>query len=661
MGKINVLEFDVANLIAAGEVVDRPSSVVKELLENAIDSGADKITIEIKNGGTSFIRIADNGCGMEYEDLPIAILRHATSKIKNAEDLNEIMTLGFRGEALAAISSVSKIRIMSKQKNGEMGALLEAHGGEIVNHIKAGCTEGTTVIVEDIFYNVPARKKFLKSDRAEASAVSAVVEKVALSRPDISFRYISDGALKYLTQGDGKLQSTVYAVLGRDIAKKVISVNRQDNGVKVEGYISTPEFVSSYRTQENFYINSRFVKSKTAQAALEQAYSSYIPQGKFPFCVLNIIIDPSTVDVNVHPAKLEVKFSQEKLIFDSVYYAVRTALDGDIQRPTLYNEPQRSSFDKGKDLLNIPFAVRDWQNDAPKPQRVVFDTKSNVGVLRQNNTLDYTSAEEKLEKSEKSEQTFPKAQKENNSYVNDSVFTLDFPKVTEVRAEPKREEAPLPVQAEKIEIIQNEKAEPRAEEKKIVPDYRIIGEAFNSYVIVELGDIMYLIDKHAAHERIIFEDLKKKLKSASPSSQMLMLPLVVHLSNEELVALHEYGEEIKKTGFGYDLNERAVSIYEIPAEIEISGATDSFATLVSRLVNKEGYAEKTRYEFFEKALYQASCKAAIKAGRIYDREHVKWICDKVLTLDNIKYCPHGRPIAFEITRHFLEKQFERIK
>ena len=658
MGRINVLGFDVANLIAAGEVVDRPSSVVKELLENAIDSGADKITVEIKNGGTSFIRIADNGCGMEFDDLPVAILRHATSKIKNADDLNEIMTLGFRGEALAAISSVSKIRIMSRQKSTEMGALLEAHGGEIQTHIKSGCGEGTTVIVEDIFYNVPARKKFLKSDRAETSAVSAVVEKVALSRPDISFRYIADGNLKYLTQGDGNLQNTVYAVLGRDVAKKTIKVLREDGGVKVEGFISTPEYASAYRTQENFYINSRFVKSKTAQAALEQAYSSYIPQGKFPFCVLNIVIDPSSVDVNVHPAKLEVKFSNEKLIFDSVYYAVRTSLGEDIQRPTLYNEPQTVTPQKGKELLNTLFPVNDRAVEAPKPQKIVFDTNSNFGTLKQDNTLDYSSV-----KIEKTDTPQPKITKQAEKYADDDVFSLSFPK----KAEPRKED--VKAENEKIDIIpeaplpkNGEKAEDVSEIKeKTVPEYKIIGEAFNSYVIVELGDIMYLIDKHAAHERIIFEDLKKKLSQGTPTSQMLMLPLVVHLSNEELVALHEYGDEIKKTGFGYDLCEKFVHLHEIPAEIEISGATDAFATLVSRLVNKEGYGEKTRYEFFEKALYQASCKAAIKAGRVYDREHIKWICDKVLTLDNIKYCPHGRPVAFEITKHFLEKQFERIK
>ena len=660
MGKINVLGFDVANLIAAGEVVDRPSSVVKELLENAIDAGATKITVEIKNGGSSFIRIADDGCGMEYEDLPTAILRHATSKIKNADDLNEIMTLGFRGEALAAISSVSKVRIMSRQRGSEMGAMLEAHGGEIRSHIKSGCTEGTTVIVEDIFYNVPARKKFLKSDRAETSAVSAVVEKVALSRPDISFRYITDGSLKYLTQGDGNLQNAVYAVLGRDVAKKTIKVMRFDGGIKVQGYISTPEYASAYRTQENFYINSRFVKSKTAQAALEQAYASYIPSGKFPFCVLNIIIDPSSVDVNVHPAKLEVKFSNEKLVFDAVYYAVRTALDSSIQRPTLYNEPNASS--KGKELISTPFPVTDRSEKTPKAEKIVFDTNSNFGVLRQDNTINYSDLQ--LPKKE------TPVSSPSKDYADEEAFSLSFPKKQDVKAEPIR-----PIhQAQEI-CTENPKITGDVSDfgkkadvisdtpsnEKVVPEYKIIGEAFNSYVIVEMGDIMYLIDKHAAHERIIFEDLKKKLSLSTPSSQMLMLPIVAHLNNEELVALHQYGDEIKKMGFSYDIDDKSVYLNEIPSEIEISGAQDAFSTLVSRLVSKEGYGELTRYEFFEKALYQASCKAAIKAGRIYDSAHIKWICDKVLTLDNIKYCPHGRPIAFEITKHFLEKQFERIK
>ena len=271
MGKINVLGFDVANLIAAGEVVDRPSSVIKELVENSIDAGATSLTIEIKNGGKTFMRISDNGCGMEYDDMPIAILRHATSKIKTASDLDSIMTLGFRGEALAAISSVSKLRIMSKTKDSDMGGFLECHGGEIITHMRSGCSDGTTIIVEDLFYNIPARKKFLKADRAEAGTITATVEKIALSKPEISFRYIVDSETKFVTSGDGSLSNAIYALLGRDLAKKTIKVSRKENGITVEGFISTPEFVRANRNLENFYINSRFVKSKTMCAALEQA------------------------------------------------------------------------------------------------------------------------------------------------------------------------------------------------------------------------------------------------------------------------------------------------------------------------------------------------------------------------------------------------------
>ena len=669
MGKINVLGFDVANLIAAGEVVDRPSSVVKELLENAIDSGATSIIIEIKKGGSAFIRITDNGCGISYDDLPVSILRHATSKIKDACDLDSIMTLGFRGEALAAISSVSKVRIMTKQRDDELGSLLEAHAGKVVNHIKTGSQDGTTVIVEDLFYNVPARKKFLKQDKTEALAISSIVEKVALSRPDISFRYIIDGELKYLTAGDGSLSNVIYAILGRDVSKKTIKVDREDGGIKVSGFISTPELCRANRNLENFYINSRFVKSKTAMAALEQAYKSYIPDGKFPFCVLDIVIDPSQVDVNVHPAKLEVKFSNENLIFNAVYYAVRTALESEIERPSLYNE-EKDISKEAKSLINTLFQAQDKENNEYKGTRLAFDTKANVGIVRQNNTLDYTS----LDKKEPTKVEQPKVQ---STYGDEDAFSLKFPKsAPKPREEAKVYNAPVsipkPTQSEqvKIEVVSTEKPkinapvdeiEPKKEEKQIktVPDYKIIGELYNSYVIVELGDIAYIIDKHAAHERIIFEDLKAKLSEGDPSSQFLLFPIEIELTPSELSAIYEWEEDIRKTGFGFLVNGETVSISEIPAEIEPSAVEDAFVTLLEKLSSGEADAENTRYQKFEKALYQSSCKAAIKAGRVYDSAHIKWICDRVLTLDNIKYCPHGRPIAFEITKHFLEKQFER--
>ena len=667
MGKINVLGFDVANLIAAGEVVDRPSSVVKELLENAIDSGATSVIIEIKKGGSAFIRITDNGCGIAYDDLPVSILRHATSKIKDACDLDSIMTLGFRGEALAAISSVSKMRIMSKQRDDELGSLLEAHAGKVVNHIKTGSQDGTTVIVEDLFYNVPARKKFLKQDKTEALAISGVVEKVALSRPDISFRYIIDGELKYLTAGDGSLANVIYAILGRDVSKKTIKVDREDGGIKVTGFISTPELCRANRNLENFYINSRFVKSKTAMAALEQAYKSYIPEGKFPFCVLDITIDPSQVDVNVHPAKLEVKFSNENLIFNAVYYAVRTALSTEIERPSLYKE-EKDLSKEAKSLINTIFQVQDKESNEYKGTRLAFDTRANVGAVRQNNTLDYSSIDKK-------EPTRVESTATKSTYGDEDAFSLKFARLeNKPRKEtenitkpdlgtPNSKSGQIEITPIEIEKMSAPVAEIQQVEKekiiKTVPDYKIIGELYNSYVIVELGDIAYIIDKHAAHERIIFEDLKAKLNETTPSSQFLLFPQEIKLTQSELSAIYEWEEDIRKTGFGYTLNGEVVSISEIPAEIEPSAAEDTFVTLLERLSSGEADASNTRYQKFEKALYQCSCKAAIKAGRIYDSAHIKWICDRVLTLDNIKYCPHGRPIAFEITKHFLEKQFER--
>ncbi|MBQ8738984.1 MAG: DNA mismatch repair endonuclease MutL [Clostridia bacterium] len=694
MARINVLGFDVANLIAAGEVVDRPSSVVKELIENSIDAGATSLTVEVKNGGKTFIRITDNGCGIEFDDLPTAILRHATSKIKDATDLDSIMTLGFRGEALSAISSVAKVRIMSKTSDCELGGFLECHAGEVLSHIKTSCSEGTTIIVEELFYNVPARKKFLKSDKAEAGTVSAVVEKVALSRPDIAFRYILDSEVKFVTRGDGNLQNAIYAVLGKEIAKRLIKVSRRENGISVEGYISTPEINRANRNLENFYINSRFVKSKTMGSALEQAYQSYIPSDKFPFCVLNLEIDPTLVDVNVHPAKLEVKFSNESVIFTAVYYAVRTALAGNVVRPELYEGAQGSATP----ISSTQFPVAD--RNAPAPEAVKFDSNSNIGIFRQRGAgLDYTGFDpqkgygeskpleinndkaqgEKPQSADTSRLAFAYDESEQagsgateqingqcapsdlqNSIVSNTPAQNTYSADSDI-SNIARSDASDSTEADGEGVPQAQSFITEDERRIIVPDYKIIGEAFNSYVIVELGDTMYLIDKHAAHERIIFEDLKKKIKGASPSSQLLMIPIEVYLTSDELGALDEWQDDIKKVGFSVEVNGSRASITEIPSEIEQNSAKDTLVTLLSRLASGEGDAQSARYEVFERALYQASCKSAIKAGRIYDEGHIKWICDRVLTLDNIKYCPHGRPVALEMTKHFLERQFERIK
>jgi DNA mismatch repair protein MutL len=505
-----------------------------------------------------------------------------------------------------------------------------------------GCADGTTIIVEDLFYNVPARKKFLKSDKAEAGTITATVEKIALSKPNVSFRYIVDGETKFVTGGDGELSNAIYAILGRDFAKKTIKVERNEGGIKVEGYISTPELVRANRNLESFYINSRFVKSKTMGAALEQAYQSYIPSDKFPFCVLNLEINPSLVDVNVHPAKLEVKFSNENLIFSAVYYAVRGALSTSIARPELYEEQKKDTTPVSQAQFPI------YDREAPKNEKVMFDSNSNFGVLKQSSKLDYSAYD--------------------NRYNTDG--SKQFGAYT-VKNEEKKDEAPVTLEdvCEKPQIESDKKEEfvqkPRfievaeKEEKIIVPDYKIIGEAFNSYVIVELGESIYLIDKHAAHERIIFEDLKKKTKMATPSSQMLMVPVEVYLTSDEMGALSEWEGEIKSVGFSFEIKNNGISVYEIPSEIEVNATADTLVAFLSRLKNGQGDAKTSREELFERALYQASCKAAIKAGRIYDSAHIKWICDRVLTLDNIKYCPHGRPICISLSKKQLEKQFKR--
>ncbi len=375
MGKINVLPFAVANLIAAGEVVDRPASVIKELMENAIDAGATRITVEIQNGGVTFMRVSDNGCGMEPDDIPTAIRRHATSKIRSAEDLDGILTLGFRGEALAAIASVSDMRIISKTAEAALGTVLEAHGGEILGLYEQGCSTGTSVIVENLFANVPARRKFLKKDVTESMAVTANVEKVALSHPEIAFRLIVDGNTKLETAGDGNLQNTVYAVFGKEFASRLIEVRSDNDGIVVEGFIGRSDNFKANRNYQNFFINGRYVKSKTAMAALEQAYTSYMPPEKFPACVLFIGINPARVDVNVHPAKLEVKFSNEKPVFEAIYYTVRTALESNATRPSMQldigTRGKRSPFAGRVSDSAVP--VRDGKAESLRSRQLSYD------------------------------------------------------------------------------------------------------------------------------------------------------------------------------------------------------------------------------------------------------------------------------------------------
>ena len=680
MGKINVLPFAVANLIAAGEVVDRPASVIKELMENAIDAGADRITVEIQNGGVTFMRVTDNGCGMTPEDLPVAIRRHATSKIKVAEDLDGILTLGFRGEALAAIASVSDVRIISKTADAQFGAVLEAHGGNIASIREQGCSTGTSVIVENLFANVPARRKFLKKDVTEAMAVTANVEKVALSNPKIAFRLIVDGNLKLETAGDGNLQNTIYAVFGKEFASRLIEVNSDHDGITVRGFIGRTDNFKANRNYQNFFINGRFVKSKTAMAALEQAYTSYMPPEKFPCCVLYIDINPAKVDVNVHPAKLEVKFSNEKAVFEAVYYTTRTALEGNVTRPSMQlnfgTRTAKSAFAPKVSEAIAP--VKDGKMESLASRQLSYDLENRTQPQPQARM----TAEEYRNLYSNNKESTPAASNSALSTLHSELSSRpasqppalpkEAPEVVKNEsriptiAESKQTPAPAPV-PQKAE----EKAEVKAEEKTaptpqtvettapVVPFYRIVGEVFNSYVIVQVEEKMLIIDKHAAHERILFEQLKAGLAKVEVVSQMLMLPIDVMLTSGEVEALKEYHDELEKIGFSLRYARNTVSVDAIPEEVDSAAVPDMLGSMAGRILDNTGSVKLTRDIIFEKALYQAACKAAIKAGRSYADEHVKWIVDKLMTIPDITFCPHGRPVALEMSHHTLDKQFDR--
>ena len=630
MGKINVLGFDVANLIAAGEVVDRPASVVKELVENSIDSGAGEITVEIKNGGISHIRVSDNGSGMDEEDLPVAVLRHATSKIKDACDLSKISTLGFRGEALAAIASVVKLKIYSRTADAESGSLLICEGGEIVELCEAGCAKGTTVIADELFYNVPARRKFLKRDATETAKITEVMERIALSAPDISIKYISDGEIRFMTQGDGSLKNAVYSIYGKNTASRLVPVKRNENGVTVTGYVSDSDMTFSKRTQEIFYVNGRYIKSPLLMSALERAYISKIPEDKFPMCVLNVGITTTEVDVNVHPTKLEVKFSNERIVAEALHYAVLTALNKSEERPEM--QPG----------------------------------KSYAGITAQ----DVTSG--KVEKILKAFAPIekPKADREVQTKIEIPSSGTASRGASSILA---GYDIPVIKKADKPTVNIPDRNAPRislvsdpSRDPDTIPAYKIVGEVYDCYVIVELEDRLLIIDKHAAHERIIFDELCERRKNKIKESQALIAPVEVTLTDEEATALADYGEDVRSIGFDYELSANIVLITSVPSEIATEAAGSTFCAMLQRLSEGKGTIEETEAEFFEKALYQASCKAAIKGGRNYGIEHIKWICDRLLTPPDkdgkvIKTCPHGRPGAFEIKKSSIERQFLRLE
>jgi len=683
VANIQVLDFQVANLIAAGEVVDRPASVVKELLENAIDAGAKEVTVEIKRGGVSYIRVTDNGCGMEREDAVNCILRHATSKIRCANDLDSIITLGFRGEALAAISAVSKMRIVTRTRTADSGSEVIVQGGVVEAVSDIACRIGTTIIVEELFGNVPARRKFLKRDQSEGMAVAAVVEKIALSRPDIAIRFISDSQLKICTQGNGKLYNAVFAVLGKEFAGKMIEVKSLTEGIEVFGFIGSPVNVRSNRNSQNFFINGRYIRSRTATAALEQAFSSYMESEKFPVCVLNIILHPASVDVNVHPTKLEVKFSNERSVFDAVYCAVRNALLYDTSRPEMLFEKKDMAHNV-LDNYNRFTPVHDRMNETTATQQTIVppaeETKSAVPPAPYDELASVPITQEATDENKIPDS--PAENTENTNREEPKIVPDDLPFPGVVINEPvlKKEEDPstpgtavvnetvaalaralFDVAPDAKEVIEEQPEEKNEAAKvSITPDFRILGIAFETYILVQTGETLLMIDKHAAHERILFEEMKMNMRQSKRYSQVLMLPIPLTLTPEEYAAAMDYKDEIEKAGFSfYAQNAYDIRIDEIPGGLSEGQAMELFCQLTVGLLAGTVSVEVSRETAFEKALYQASCKAAVKGGKRDSAEHLDYICKKLLSNPDIRYCPHGRPVAFELTKSGIEHQFKR--
>ena len=651
MGKINVLSFEIANLIAAGEVVERPSSVLKELIENSIDAGATEIIAEIKRGGVSLIRVTDNGCGIDKEDLPVSLKRHATSKISERDDLNSIMTLGFRGEALAAISSVSEVTIITRTPESDCAYMLTSEGGKVIDISEVGAAVGTTVVVENLFFNVPARRKFLKKDSTEAMNVAALVEKVALSRSDISIQLLIDGEEKFKTPGDGDLLHTIRAVFGRDFASKMIKIYGVSEGITVSGYIGRSDNVRKNRNLENIFINGRYVKSLTAQAAIEKAYTSFIATEHFPACALFIEMNPMLVDVNVHPAKLEVKFSDERKIFEAVYYTVKSALESSEYRPEMNLGSKKTDYNPLGAFVPIGEDTKGKQisfKEADSSSSFAFDKQP---LYRPSEKITYSSVDRSSSQDRETpirvasgHKLYEREQSSNRSSELTPKESVDI--LAKYRsAEPK-----APLEQISKEPIYNQH------------DYKLIGEAFDCYVMIEYEGALLIIDKHAAHERIIFEDLKRSRNVDNRiGSQSLILPITVILTADEVAFAVESKAELEALGFEFNINGKAVDLTSIPDNISPSDAEGLFVLIIGDLAEGKGTVETSDAIRLEKALHSIACKAAIKGGRLYDRAVIEWLINKVLDLPDITVCPHGRPIAYKLTKTELDRQFDRIK
>lgn len=693
MAKINILPKHIAELIAAGEVVERPASVVKELMENAIDAGATTITLEIRNGGVQYIRITDNGCGIEHEDVPKAFLSHATSKVRDENDLNSIFTLGFRGEALASIAAVSRTEILTKTENESLGTSYAVEGGVQTRYDQAGCPNGTTIVVRDLFYNTPARMKFLKKDVAEANAVADVVDKISLSHPEVSVRFIREGKQALITPGDGKLLSAIYSVFGRTFAESLLEVDYKLDGVEVSGYVCKPMSSRPSRAMQYFFLNGRYIKSRSCVASMENAYKNSIMVGKFPSCVLGVKVRPDVVDINVHPAKTEVRFSDERKVSSAVYFAVKSALESfdtmpelnlsraakltqrampeSVQLSMLDDEPEKKADFSGSVFKPRPKEEVKESVQKPQPKK---DFWQNVPAKDFTKKVDEASKNTAKENSEPDLISGAIANiKAKNEEIRKSV--PDIKKTEKVKsadlkvAESNNSARPTPIKQETVTVSQPQQIKEAATDSKPVQNtnavkaavnkpIRLLGEVFKTYIICEFDGKVVMIDKHAAHERIIYNKMKESAKQ-NISSQVLLSPVKVTLNKNEYTAVIENLDAFKSAGYLIeDFGDGVVVVRECPMLISGDDVEDTVIEMASYLSENRTNIET---ETIDRIHHTAACKAAIKAGYKNSTAEMKVLAEQVLYDDNVRYCPHGRPVLIELSKYELEKQFGRIQ
>ena len=656
MPKINLLDKSVYELIAAGEVIERPSSVIKELAENSIDAGAASITVEIKRGGISYLRVTDDGCGISHEDIPTAFMRHATSKVYTQDDLDSINTLGFRGEALASVCAVSRVELLTKQREDQLGSISRIEAGEPVEYDRAGCADGTTIIIRDLFYNTPARLKFLKKDVTEGNYCASVIEKLALSHPGISFRFIRDGRQTMLSSGDGEYYSAVYAVFGKQFAAGLIPVENVYQNTAVTGYVSSPLFTRANRSMQNFFVNGRSVKSPLCCAALEEAFRNTIMVGKFPSCVLCVNTDPSQVDANIHPTKTEVRFTNEKIVFDAVYFAVKNALMGydESREIKLNTAPARAE--------NIPQPERARSSEPLRTAsaQVIEEPPKTMPIPSGRDAVIYPQEKREPPKFTLRQETPQPAQFTQPLPAAEQTYMPEL--VPAKKPEPK--ETPLsdlPGFAFLSEKSFEKKPEPVPQEPDpVIPQerpkeqIRVVGELFKTYIVCESTEGMILIDKHAAHERVNFERLKKGFDS---SAQLLMQPEEVYLTPEEFNGMSEYADKLAQVGIIMEFTDGKARVTGLPQmldKVPPAEIVECIAKIVSQgNTNAEG-------ELFDDMLHTVACKASIRGNEDNDILELQVLAQEVFNNPDIRYCPHGRPVMTQISRKQIERYFGRV-